>query len=192
MAEPFAAGMRLLILTGARRSEIFEAERGELVPGAIRLPEERAKNEEGRIIPLSPPALAIVEALPVFADSPWLLDRRRQAPVLELRQRQGRARPAHPGGAGKARRRGEPMPPWRIHDLRRSVATGMQRLGVRLEVVEAVLGHMSGSRAGIVGVYQRHQFATEAREALALWGEHVMRLLDPTPAKVVPMRQKGA
>ena len=48
------------------------------------------------------------------------------------------------------------MPPWRLHDLRRSVATGLQRLGVRLEVIEAVLGHVSG-RAGIVGVYQRHR-----------------------------------
>ena len=85
-----------------------------------------------------------------------------------------------------------PCQPWRLHDLRRSVATGLQRLGVRLEVIEAVLGHVSGSRAGIVGVYQRHRFDTEAREALALWGEHVMRLLDPTPAKVVPMRKRRA
>ena len=65
----------------------------------------------------------------------------------------------------------------------------MQRLGVRLEAVEAVLGHVSGSRAGIVGVYQRHAFEKEAAEALALWGDHVMRLLDPTPAKVLPMRR---
>ena len=81
------------------------------------------------------------------------------------------------------------MPAWRLHDLRRSVATGMQRLGVQLETIEAVLGHVSGSRGGIVGVYQRHRFEAEAREALDLWGEHVVRLLDPTPAKVVRMRQ---
>jgi hypothetical protein len=59
-----------------------------------------------------------------------------------------------------------PMPPWRLHDLRRTVATGLQRLGVRLEVIEAVLGHVSGSRAGIVGVYQCHRFDGEAHEAL--------------------------
>ena len=70
------------------------------------------------------------------------------------------------------------MPPWRLHDLRRSVATGLQRLGVRLEVIEAVLGHVSGSRAGIVGVYQRHRFEAEAREALAAWAAHLQRLLD--------------
>jgi hypothetical protein len=54
-----------------------------------------------------------------------------------------------------------------------------------------VLGHVGGSRAGVVGVYQRHRFTEEAREALALWGDHLMRLLDPTPAKVVPMRRRG-
>ena len=55
---------------------------------------------------------------------------------------------------------------WRLHDLRRTMATGLQRLGVRLEVTEAVLNHVAGSRAGIVGVYQRHTWADEKRAAL--------------------------
>ena len=55
--------------------------------------------------------------------------------------------------SGKAQRRSSP---WNVHDLRRTVATGLQRLGVRLEVTEAVLNHISGSRGGIAGVYQRH------------------------------------
>jgi hypothetical protein len=53
------------------------------------------------------------------------------------------------------------------------MATGLQRLGVRLEVTEAVLNHVGGSRAGIVGVYQRHDWAEEKRAALNAWGEHV-------------------
>jgi hypothetical protein len=57
------------------------------------------------------------------------------------------------------------------------MATGMQKLGVTLQVVEAVLGHTSGSRAGIVGVYQRHNYATEKQAALEAWGKHVMALL---------------
>jgi hypothetical protein len=56
------------------------------------------------------------------------------------------------------------------------MATGLQRLGVRLEVTEAVLNHVAGSRAGIVGVYQRHDFAVEKRAALEAWTEHVMAL----------------
>ena len=67
---------------------------------------------------------------------------------------------------------------WRLHDLRRTMATGLQRLGVRLEVTEQVLNHVSGSRAGIVGVYQRHDFASEKRAALDAWGEHVMRIAE--------------
>ena len=188
MAAPFAAGVRLLILTGARRSEIFEASRGELVLGAIRLPKERAKNDEGRLIHLSEPSEAIVEALPVFADSRWLLTVDGKHPYTNFTWSKGeldrRIKEARGDGA-------EPMPGWRVHDLRRSVATGLQRLGVRLEAVEAVLGHVSGSRSGVVGVYQRHRFDQEAREALALWGDHVMRLLDPAPAKVVSMRRAG-
>jgi len=66
-----------------------------------------------------------------------------------------------------------PVAPWVLHDLRRTVATGLQRLGVRLEVTEAVLNHVSGSRAGIVGVYQRHGWAKEKRAALAAWAAHV-------------------
>jgi hypothetical protein len=57
------------------------------------------------------------------------------------------------------------------------MATGLQKLGVRLEVTEAVLNHVSGSRAGVVGVYQRHDWAAEKRAALDAWAAHVERLV---------------
>jgi hypothetical protein len=60
-----------------------------------------------------------------------------------------------------------------VHDIRRSVATGLQRLGIRLEVTEAVLNHVSGSRAGVVGVYQRHDWAAEKRAALDAWAGYI-------------------
>jgi integrase len=62
---------------------------------------------------------------------------------------------------------------WWLHDLRRTLATGLQQLGVRLEVTEAVLNHLSGSRAGIVGIYQRHDWAEEKRSALDAWSAHL-------------------
>jgi len=65
---------------------------------------------------------------------------------------------------------------WRIHDLRRTVATGLQKLGVNLQTIEAVLGHTSGSRSGLVGVYQRHSFDAEKRAALDTWGAHVQSI----------------
>jgi len=70
------------------------------------------------------------------------------------------------------------IPHWRIHDLRRTVASGMARLGVPLPVIEKVLSHTSGSFGGIAGVYQRHEFAEEKRNALEAWGKHVMVLVE--------------
>jgi hypothetical protein len=70
-----------------------------------------------------------------------------------------------------------PVPDWRLHDVRRTVATGMQRLGIRLEVTEAVLNHISGSRAGIAGVYQRHHFMDEKRHALEAWAAELDRIV---------------
>ncbi|MGA8158829.1 MAG: hypothetical protein WB822_22015 [Rhodoplanes sp.] len=64
--------------------------------------------------------------------------------------------------------------PWSVHDLRRTVATGLQRLGVRLEVTEAMLNHIISRRAGIAGVYQRHDWAAEKRAALYAWAAHVL------------------
>jgi integrase len=81
---------------------------------------------------------------------------------------------------------------WRLHDLRRTVATGLQRLGTRLEVTEAVLGHTSGSRAGVVGIYQRHDWAEEKRAALDAWARHVVSLIEGKPANVVSLAKARA
>jgi hypothetical protein len=61
-------------------------------------------------------------------------------------------------------------------------------LGVRLEVTEAVLGHVSGSRAGIVGVYQRHDYIDEKRAALNAWSREIERILGRGEAKVLAFR----
>jgi integrase len=63
-----------------------------------------------------------------------------------------------------------------VHDLRRTLATGLQQLGIRLEVTESVLNHISGTRAGVVGIYQRHDWQTEKRAALDAWGRHVLAI----------------
>jgi integrase len=66
---------------------------------------------------------------------------------------------------------------WTVHDLRRTTASGMAKIGVSLVVIEKVLNHVSGSLAGIVGVYQRHEFAEEKRAALQQWADHVELLV---------------
>jgi hypothetical protein len=76
------------------------------------------------------------------------------------------------------------MAPWVLHDLRRTCASGMAALGVHIETVEKVLNHASGSFRGIVGLYQKYDFASEKRAALDLWGAHVAALPAPFPAGI--------
>jgi hypothetical protein len=77
---------------------------------------------------------------------------------------------------------------------RRTLATGLQRLGVRLEVTEAVLNHLSGSRAGVVGIYQRHDWAEEKRVALDAWSAHLLVAAEgkPMARKVLPFGRAGS
>src|SRR5262249_56551431 len=69
------------------------------------------------------------------------------------------------------------IPAWRIHDLRRTAATGMIDLGIQPHIVEAVLNHVSGHRSGVAGIYNRATSATGKREALERWAEHVLAIV---------------
>jgi len=185
----FGPIIELLIITGGRREEIGALAWTEIDAegAAIKLEGARTKNGKPRTIPLSPVALAIVEGLPrvspVEGSPPYLFTTTGRTPVS------GWSRAKKLLDAKIAEARGEPLPAWRIHDARRTVATGLQRLGFRLEVIEAVLGHVGGSRAGIVGVYQRHSFEDEKRRALDAWAVHVTGLVEgERPAEnIVPL-----
>jgi integrase len=76
----------------------------------------------------------------------------------------------------KAANDGAAIEPWTLHDIRRSVASGLAGVGVNLPVIERLLNHVSGSFAGIVGVYQRHDFADATRDAMTRWGRHIEAL----------------
>ena len=77
---------------------------------------------------------------------------------------------------------------WTFHDLRRSAATGLARLGVNLPVVERILNHTGASFSGVAGIYQKHSFDTERRHALDAWGAFIERLITVEPgANVVEM-----
>jgi integrase len=170
LAVPFNSIVRLLMLTGQRRSEVGSMAWEELSDdwAAWTIPASRTKNNTTHLVPLSAPALELLRAAPhcgalVFPGS--------------LRDRSfnswAKAKAALDARSG--------VTDWRLHDLRRTVATGLQRLGVRLEVTEAILNHISGSRAGIVGVYQRHDWRDEKRQALEAWGAHVKAIVEGRP-----------
>ena len=158
----------LLILTGARREEIGALRWHEIQGDRIELQGSRTKNNEAHTIPLSRQAAALIERLPRVADCEFVLSTTGKTPVSGW----SRAKRLLDQAASNLNRN-RALPDWRMHDLRRTVATGLQRLGINLQVVEAVLSHVAGSRAGIVGVYQRHTFDAEKRAALDAWARHV-------------------
>ncbi|HZZ21157.1 MAG TPA: site-specific integrase [Roseiarcus sp.] len=163
---PFNAIVRMLVLTGQRRGEVGMTW-DELAPdlSAWTIPSVRTKNGVAHIAPLSPQARAILRVCPQFDDSALVFPGLR-GPFAGFDK------------AKAALDRASGVEDWRLHDIRRTVATGLQRLGVRLEVTEAVLNHIAGSRAGIVGVYQKHTWADEKRAALNAWGEHVAVIVE--------------
>ena len=85
------------------------------------------------------------------------------------------------------------IPPWVLHDIRRTVASGMAKLGINLPVIEKLLNHVSGSFAGIVGVCQRHSFSDEKRAAMQAWARHVEAIVSGETAGnvVVPMKSRS-
>jgi integrase len=166
---PFGPAVRLLALTLARREEISALRWSEIHGDEIRLPGERSKTGEPRTIPLAPAAVELIGTLPRIGDHVFTTNG--TAAVS------GWSKAKRALDAKTAEIHGRPLAPWRIHDLRRTGATGLQRLGVALQVIESILGHVGGSRAGIVGVYQRHRFAAEQRVALEAWSHEVERIV---------------
>jgi integrase len=164
----------LLILTGQRREEIGALRRRavDLEKLVITLPSERTKNSRPHEVPLSKPALTILKLHPprvgrdfMFGDGP----------------RNGNGR--HGGFQGWSKSKAAldkqaAIGSWRLHDVRRTVATRMAELGVQPHVIEAVLNHVSGHKAGVAGVYNRSSYAAEKRAALELWAKHVQLLID--------------
>jgi integrase len=185
----YGAIVHLLILTGQRREEIAAMRWNELDfdKRLWRIGAERAKNGRAHDVPLSDAALEFLAAHGrkegrdfVFGSSEGPFQGWSNAKsALDVRIL------AKPGERGEK----SAMTPWRIHDIRRTVATRMSELGVLPHVVEAVLNHISGHKAGVAGVYNRASYAAEKRNALDLWAAHVLALAEGKAANVVPLRR---
>jgi integrase len=198
LALPFGAALKLLLLSGARLNEVAAMRRAELSEdGAIwTVPGERTKNHRTHLVPLPLLAREIIAAVPrvertfVFSTtgrSPISGWSKTKAQIDKLMLAVAREE-AETAGRDPAE---VVIPRWTIHDLRRTCASGMQRLGVRVEVIERCLNHLSGSYQGIVGTYQRDPMLAERREALERWAAHV-QLVSESSSNVVTLRKKGA
>lgn len=206
LRAPLGAFYRILLLTGQRREEVAGMKWEELDRATATwiIPAERAKNDTTHIVPLSPAVVDEMDRLALakqVKDKINDLDEQRwpkSGAVLSIRGGVSlscfsQAKRLLDDEVTKARGDDGPLDHWRVHDLRRTMATGFQRLGIRFEVTEATLNHVSGAKGGVAGIYQRHDWAEEKRTALEAWARHVATIIQPTEkTNVVPMHKAEA
>lgn len=180
---PFGAALKLLLLTGCRRSEVAGMRVSELgADGIWTLPGARTKNHLAHVVPLPPLAQRILEDVPRVAGG-FVFTTTGTAPIA---------------GWSKIKRAvdaamGPGVPAWRLHDLRRTAVTGMAELGVAPHIVEACVNHVSGAKSGIAGVYNKAVYAPEKKAALERWAAHVETLVTGKPTNNVvnlPVRER--
>jgi integrase len=168
---PFGPVFQLMALTGQRRGEVAGMQWSQLkLDEAVwTIPANIAKNGRAHEVPLSGPALDLIQRLPRFAGADLVFTTTGISPI---------------SGFGRAKDRLDflmgPTAEWRLHDLRRTTASGMARLGVAPHVIEKVLNHVSGEISGVAAVYNRHGYQTEKREALSQWATHLEKLMPKT------------
>lgn len=196
MGWPWSVPLKLLLLTGQRRSEVVEMQWRELSdldgdnPTWI-IPAARSKNGNEHAVPLAPMVVDLLRTVPRVQGSAFLFSTTGKTPlsgISKCKKRLDGYMDAIQAEAG-----GEPMEPWTLHDLRRTFASGAGGIGVRLEVIERCLNHTSGSFRGIVKTYQRYEHGPEKRAALTAWAAHVLSLVEGRDeTNVVPLTVEAA
>jgi len=166
----YAAVMKLLMLTGQRASEIADLRWSEISGDTITLPPERTKNGRSHVLPLSTTARVILEEVP-----------RREGRDLLFGIGKGGFNGWHIRkqklGAAIEATTGKALEPWTVHDIRRSVVTGMAEIGIAPHIIEAVVNHVSGHKNGVAGIYNRAQYQDETRAALQHWADYLLPLV---------------
>jgi integrase len=175
--EPFGQLLKLLLLTGSRLNEVAGMRRGELAEDGQTwtIPGERTKNHKTHVVPLPKIAADILTTVDTDGDIVFTTNGKTVV-----------------SGWSKTKRRLDDamgIPPWRLHDLRRTCATGMAEIGIAPHIVEACLNHISGAKAGVAGVYNRAAYAAEKKVALERWAAHVYGLVSGRKGNITSIRR---
>jgi integrase len=153
---PFGTIVQLCILTGQRRSETAWLRRSYFAEDRYTFPGSFTKNKRDHTSPIGKMAQAVIANIPNESD--FLFPAQRGDTVF--------------GGWSKQKTAFDkvcPIEPWTLHDLRRTFAHQWQRMGIKIEHTEAALNHISGTRGGIVGVYQTYNYEAELKDCYAQW-----------------------
>jgi integrase len=187
---PFGQAVKLMILTGQRREEVGGLAKSEIdrPKGLWSLPPERTKNNQPHDVHLTPQMLAVLDALPnvskklyftTTGDTPisgWSKAKTQlDAKILAGRQEAAKA-------AGMDLDEVKPMADWIFHDLRRTMTTKLNELGVSEKVADILINHRAKKKGGVAAVYNRYQYMAERKAALELWCRHFDQLLCGQPA----------
>ena len=161
----------------------YSGRKSSLKAAMWRIASDRTKNARPHEVPLSQPALDILGAR-ARVDG--------RALVFGLRGPfSGWSKAKEALDRRMASELGHAPSAWRLHDIRRTVATRLAELGVQPHVIEAILNHVSGHKAGIAGVYNRASYANEKRQALDLWGEHVAAVVEGRTSNIAPLGRRA-
>jgi integrase len=181
----FGKVLKLLILLGARRQEIGGLKWSEINRAKCEwtLPKERAKNKHELTLPLPPLAREIIESVPEIVGRDNVFGARSPTGFCDWSR----------GKADLDQRLGDSLKAWRIHDIRRSVATHLaDDLNVQPHVIECILGHYGGFRRGVTQVYNKSPYMNEMRAALEVWADHIRAIVEGGVRKVLAYPQASA
>jgi integrase len=182
-----------LLLTGQRLGEVVGLTDAEISGDTWHLAPDRTKNGRAHTVPLSEAASAVLAGVERIKSAPgYVFTTIGESPLSGYFK--GRNRIAERMAEIASEEAGEPVEiqRWTFHDLRRTAATGLARLGIPVRVTEAVLNHVSGTAAGIVSVYQRHDYADEKRAALDAWARLVADLVEGRADNVIRIEEARA
>jgi integrase len=184
--QPFGPLARLLLLTGQRLGEGVGMTDRELTGDLWHLSATRTKNGRAHDVPLSESAMRVLaEVKRIKGPRGLIFTTTGETPVSGYDRAIKRLRARVEAVAAEERGAAVEVAPWGFHDLRRTAATGMARLGIPVHVVEALLNHKSGAISGVAAIYNRHSYAAEKRAAAAAWANYVDGLIAGTPSNVV-------
>jgi integrase len=167
------AFIKVLLLTGQRRSEVAGMRLSEIEGDLWNLPAARVKNARDHAVPLSRQVMEIIADQPPIGDFVFTDSKRQRIGSFARYKNQ-------------VDQIMKPTKPWVFHDIRRTVASGMAKLGITVPTIEKVLNHAGGVFAGVVGTYNKYEYLPEKRAALQRWADHVAQLVTGKP-KVIPM-----
>jgi integrase len=190
LGAPYGPLFRLLLLTGQRLGEVTGMTYSELSDdlSTWTLPGARTKNHREHQLALAPLAQRVIGGLQRIENHDGLVftvSGKKLTGFSKAKAELDRIM------ATLARAEDRDVVAWRLHDLRRTCATGMANMGILPHVVEAVLNHVSGSKGGVAGVYNRAAYADESKAALERWAAHVEGVVSGTPTNVIAIRRTG-